>query len=81
MKKEKIAKENIDLLTLTNIRNNNAHHASKCISDTEFEIIWSQLTPILISFGDDTDEIEALKLNTNDTKQKESINNESTDEA
>ncbi|CAF1935274.1 unnamed protein product [Rotaria magnacalcarata] len=81
MKKQKIAKENIDLLRLTNIRNNNAHHASKCISDAEFEIIWSQLTPILISFGDDADEIEALKLNTNDTKQKESINNESTDEA
>ncbi|CAF1066395.1 unnamed protein product [Rotaria sordida] len=79
--KQRIAKENNDLLTITYIRNNNAHHASKCISDTEFETIWSQLSSILISFGDDADEIAELKLNTSDAKQKEPINTVNTIEA
>ncbi|CAF3837201.1 unnamed protein product [Rotaria sp. Silwood1] len=79
--KQRITKENNDLLTITNIRNNNAHHASKCVSDTEFETIWSQLSSILISFGDDADEIAELKLNTSDAKQKEPINTVNTIEA
>ena len=79
--KQKIAKENNDLLVITNIRNNNAHHATKCISDADFETIWIQLSTILISFGDDADEIAELKLNSNDTNQKGSIDTTNTIEA
>ncbi|CAF1228928.1 unnamed protein product [Adineta steineri] len=78
---QRIKKENNDLSVVTTIRNKNAHHASKCISDTEFEAVWTQLSSILVSFGDDADEIAELKVNTNDTKQKEPINSVNTIEA
>ncbi|CAF0963609.1 unnamed protein product [Adineta steineri] len=79
--KQRIAKENNDLLAITNMRNNNAHHPSKCISNTEFENIWSKLSSILISFGDDEDEIVELKLKTNESQQKESVSTVDTIEA
>ncbi|CAF1290431.1 unnamed protein product [Adineta steineri] len=78
---QRIKKENSDLSVITTIRNNNAHHASKCISDTEFEAIWTQLSSILVSFGDDVDDIAELKLNTNDAKQEEPIDTVNTTEA
>ncbi|CAF1228986.1 unnamed protein product [Adineta steineri] len=80
-KRQRVNKENNDLLVVTTIQNNNAHHASKCISDTEFEAVWTQLSSILVSFGDDADVIAKLKLNINDTKQKEPINTVNTIEA
>ncbi|CAF3614932.1 unnamed protein product [Rotaria sp. Silwood1] len=75
--KQKISLENNALSKIITIRNNNAHHATKCILNTEFETIWSELSLILISFGGDADDIEKLKLISGESK----YNEESIDEA
>ena len=58
---QRLDQEDAQLKQLKDIRNDLAHKASKSISDAEFHQIWTNLSTILVTFGDDDTELDKLK--------------------
>ena len=53
--------ENKNVISLRNIRNLLAHHATKYIPDSEYEQLWEQLKSILLFFRENESDIDKLK--------------------
>ena len=63
------------------IRNRIAHCASKSYTDNEFNQLWTDLTAILVSFGDDNTQMDKLKDDSIFEPPSEEINEDNVKEA
>jgi TPR repeat protein len=68
------------LKDLRNIRNELAHHATRRITDTDFNSSWQQLKSILTYFGEDDTELDKLKDDIEFKSLKETVDSESVKE-
>ena len=66
---------------LKDIRNKLAHHASKSVTNVEFNRIWSDLRSILLALGDIDTELDKLKDDSVFQSPTQSINEENDKEA
>ncbi|CAF4137288.1 unnamed protein product [Rotaria sordida] len=73
--------EDLLLKQLRDIRNKLAHHASKAIDDTEFSQLWTDITNILVAFGESDCELDKLKDDSVFEAPIQSINKENAKEA
>jgi TPR repeat protein len=71
---QQLDNEDNRLTQLKDIRNKLAHHASKNISNIEFHQLWSQLTAILVFFGQVNTELDKLKDDSVFESSNQSIN-------
>ena len=79
---EQLDQEDAMLKQLKNIRNDLAHHASKSVSDAEFNQFWTDLSTILVALGDDSSELDKLKDDDDVFGMRtQSINEENVEEA
>jgi TPR repeat protein len=69
------------LKQLRGIRNKLAHHATKSIDDAEFNQLWTDLTAILVAFGDVESELDKLKDDNIFESDTQTINEENVKEA
>lgn len=60
-KKQEIKDFNAKVRKLADIRNTLAHHSSKNISNTDFDLYWEKVSNILVDMGDSKDELDELK--------------------
>ncbi|CAF4695946.1 unnamed protein product [Rotaria sp. Silwood1] len=73
--------EDLLLKQLRDIRNKLAHHASKSIDDTEFSQLWTDVTNILVAFGESDCELDKLKDDSVFEARTQLINEENVEEA
>ncbi|CAF1161238.1 unnamed protein product [Rotaria sordida] len=73
--------EDLLLKQLRDIRNKLTHHASKAIDDTEFSQLWTDITNILVAFGESDCELDKLKGDSVFEAPIQSINKENVKEA
>ena len=79
---QQLDQEDAMLKQLKNIRNDLAHHASKSVSDAEFNQFWTDLSTILVALGDDSSELDKLKDDDDVFGMRtQSINEENVEEA
>jgi hypothetical protein len=72
-----LRKEDQFLRDLRDIRNELAHHGTRQISDSDFNISWLKLKNILVFFGEDDTELEEMKddIEFKSAKEEENADN------
>ena len=78
---QQLDEENKLLKQLKEIRNQLAHHASKSIAHAKFNQLWTDLTAILVAFGDTDTELDKLKEDGVFESTTQPINEENAKEA
>jgi TPR repeat protein len=78
---QQLDQEDVLLKQLRDVRNKLAHHGSKSIVDVEFNRLWTELSTILVSFGEDKDELDKLKEDGVFNPSTQPINEENVKEA
>ncbi|CAF1564193.1 unnamed protein product [Adineta ricciae] len=78
---QQLQMEDNHLAQLRTIRNELAHHATKTVSDVEFNQLWNRISTILVAFGEDDTELDKLKDDSSYDRSDQPINEANVQEA